>query len=59
MDSPLLFAVFAFLTLMVAMTGVAYRIYYKPGRMLRQLGNPVITSGQGRPDPTAAAGAAG
>ncbi len=44
MDSPLLFALFAFLTLMVAMTGVAYRLYLKPGRMLRQLGNPVITA---------------
>jgi tight adherence protein C len=44
MDSPLLFAIFAFLTLMVAMTGVGYRLYYKPGRMLRQLGTPVITS---------------
>lgn len=43
MDSPILFAIFAFLTLMVAMTGVGYRLYYKPGRMLRQLGNPVIT----------------
>jgi tight adherence protein C len=44
MESPLLFAVFAFLTLMVAMTGVGYRLYYKPGRMLRQLGSPVITN---------------
>ena len=40
---PLVFAIFAFLTLMVAMTGVGYRLYYKPGRMLRQLGTPVIT----------------
>jgi tight adherence protein C len=48
MDSPILFAVFAFLTLMVAMTGVAYRLYYKPGRMLRQLGNPVITDERNR-----------
>jgi tight adherence protein C len=47
MDSPLLFSIFAFLTLMVAMTGVGYRLYYKPARMLRQLGNPVIT-GDGR-----------
>ncbi len=47
MDSPLLFATFAFLTLMVAMTGVGYRLYYKPGRVLRQLGNPVITSPKG------------
>jgi len=46
MDSPLLFAIFAFLTLMVAMTGVGYRLYYKPGRMLRQLGAPVISTDQ-------------
>ena len=44
MESPLLFAIFAFLTLMVVMTGVGYRLYYKPGRMLRQLGTPVITN---------------
>src|SRR4051794_41789719 len=53
MDSPLLFAIFAFLTLMVAMTGVGYRLYYKPGRMLRQLGAPVISTDQklGMADP--------
>jgi tight adherence protein C len=45
MDNPLVFAIFAFFTLMVAMTGVGYRLYYKPGRMLRQLGTPVITNG--------------
>jgi tight adherence protein C len=44
MDSPLVFAIVAFLTLMVVMTGVGYRLYYKPGRMLRQLGTPVITN---------------
>src|SRR5262252_647290 len=44
MESPLVFAIFAFLTLMVVMTGVGYRMYYKPGRMLRQLGAPVITN---------------
>lgn len=43
MDSPLAFAILAFLTVMVAMTWVGYRVYYKPGRILRQLGNPVIT----------------
>jgi tight adherence protein C len=48
MENPLLFAIFAFLTLMVAMTGVGYRLYYKPGRMLRQLGNPVITDERAR-----------
>ena len=44
MDSPLLFALFTFLTIMVAMTGFAYRLFYKPGRMFKQLGTPVITS---------------
>jgi tight adherence protein C len=44
MESPLVFAIFAFLTLMVVMTGVGYRLYYKPGKMLRQLGAPVITN---------------
>jgi tight adherence protein C len=45
MDNPLLFAICAFLTVMVAMTGIGYRLYYKPGRILRQLGTPVITEG--------------
>ena len=44
MDSPLLFAIFAFLSVMVIMTGVAYRLYVRPARLLRQLGNPVITN---------------
>jgi tight adherence protein C len=47
MSHPLLFALFTFLTLMVAMTGVAYRLFYKPGRMLKQLGAPVITADPG------------
>jgi tight adherence protein C len=46
MDSPLLFALFAFLTLMVVLSWGGYRVYYKPGRFLRQLGNPVITDGR-------------
>src|SRR5215469_7657259 len=46
MDNPLLFAIFSFLALMGALTWVGYRIYYKPGRVLRQLGNPVITDGR-------------
>jgi len=44
MDSPLLFALLTFLTLMVALSGFAYRLYYKPGRMFKQLGAPVITA---------------
>jgi tight adherence protein C len=43
MDQPLLFCLLSFLTLMAGMTFVGYRVVYKPGRFLRQLGNPVIT----------------
>ena len=43
MDDPILFAIFAFLTLMVVLSWAGYRVYYKPGRFLKQLGNPVIT----------------
>lgn len=43
MESPVLFAVCAFLTLMVALTFIGYRIFYKPGKFLKQLGRPVIT----------------
>jgi len=43
MDTSLLFAVFAFLTLMLGGGFAAYHWGYKPGRALRQLGNPVIT----------------
>jgi tight adherence protein C len=44
MDNPILFAVCAFLTLMVALTFIGYRIFYKPGKFLKQLGRPVITN---------------
>jgi len=43
MANPLLLSVFAFLMLLVALVGVAYRVYYKPGKFLKQLGSPVIT----------------
>src|ERR1035438_146434 len=43
MLSPILFAGFAFLLLMILLTGVAYRFFYKPGKFLKQLGRPVIT----------------
>src|ERR1035438_4213912 len=46
MASPILFSICAFLMLMVAITGVGYRIYYKPGKFLKQLGTPVITENQ-------------
>jgi tight adherence protein C len=43
MNSPLIFSLCAFLMLLVAIVGVGYRIFYKPGKFLKQLGTPVIT----------------
>jgi hypothetical protein len=42
MEHPLAFAALTFLALMVVMTWAGYRVFYKPGRFLKQLGNPVI-----------------
>jgi tight adherence protein C len=42
---PILFAITVFLGLMAALTWAGYRIYYRPGRILKQLGNPVIAGG--------------
>jgi tight adherence protein C len=44
MENPIIFSVCAFLMLMLLISWVGYRIFYKPGRMLKQLGRPVITS---------------
>ncbi|HJT89630.1 MAG TPA: hypothetical protein VJ732_17295, partial [Bryobacteraceae bacterium] len=46
MEHPLLLALFAFLMIMVGLTWVGYRVFYKPGRFLKQLGTPVITVGE-------------
>ena len=43
MEHPAIFALFAFLMLMVILSWVGYRLIYKPGRFMRQLGRPVIT----------------
>ncbi len=43
MNQALSLSVFAFLMLMVLLSWVGYRLIYKPGKMLRQLGNPVIS----------------
>src|SRR5579859_1667857 len=43
MEHPFVLAICAFLMLMVLLTWVGYRIFYKPGRFLKQLGTPVIT----------------
>src|ERR1039457_5525381 len=44
MEHPAVFATFAFLMLMVILSWVGYRLIYKPGKFMRQLGRPVITS---------------
>jgi tight adherence protein C len=42
MAHPLVFSALTFLALMAAMTWAGYRLFYKPSRFLKQLGNPVI-----------------
>src|ERR1039457_673378 len=44
MEHPAVFATFAFLMLMVILSWVGYRLIYKPGKFMRQLGQPVITN---------------
>ncbi len=44
MVHPALFASCAFLMLMLILSWVGYRLVYKPGRFLHQLGRPVITA---------------
>ena len=44
MAHPVVFATCAFLMLMLILTWVGYRLVYKPGKFMRQLGRPVITS---------------
>ena len=43
MEQPILFSICAFLMLMLILSWVGYRLIYKPGKFLRQLGRPVIT----------------
>ncbi len=43
MEHPFILSTCAFLMLMVLLTWVGYRVFYKPGKFLKQLGNPVIT----------------
>jgi tight adherence protein C len=43
MTNAILLAGCAFLMLLAAITFVGYRMLYKPGRLLKTLGNPVIT----------------
>jgi len=43
MANPLITSICAFLMLLIGISWVGYRFIFKPGRMLKQLGNPVIT----------------
>jgi tight adherence protein C len=44
MVHPALFSTCAFLMLMLILSWVGYRLVYKPGKFMRQLGSPVITN---------------
>ena len=44
MEHPVLFATCAFFMLVLILSWVGYRLIYKPGRFMRQLGRPVITT---------------
>jgi len=44
MEHLAIFALVAFLMLMVILSWVGYRLIYKPGKFMRQLGRPVITT---------------
>jgi tight adherence protein C len=44
MAHPVLFSICAFFMLLLILGWVGYRLVYKPGRFMRQLGNPVITT---------------
>jgi tight adherence protein C len=45
-EHPFILTICAFLMLMVLMSWVGYRLVYKPGKFLRQLGMPVIGGGE-------------
>jgi tight adherence protein C len=48
MEHPLILTICAFLMMLIGLTWCGYRLYYRPGRFLKQLGTPVITDERGR-----------
>src|ERR1700754_4611555 len=48
MDNPIFFCICAFLMLMAICSWAGYRFLYKPGRILKQLGTPVIAEDKQR-----------
>jgi tight adherence protein C len=43
MQHPIVLSIVTFLMLLVLISGIGYRYFYKPGKFMRQLGAPVIT----------------
>ena len=59
MSHPLIFSICAFLMVMLLCGWVGYRLIYKPGKFLKQLGRPAATSaarsivdGNSEPEPS-------
>lgn len=48
MEHPLILTTCAFLMMMIGLSWCGYRLYYRPGRFMKQLGSPVITDERGR-----------
>jgi tight adherence protein C len=48
MEHPLILTACAFLMMMIGLSWCGYRLYYRPGRFMRQLGSPVISDERGR-----------
>lgn len=46
MEHPIVLTVCAFLMMMIGLSWFGYRLYYRPGRFMRQLGNPVLSNEQ-------------
>ena len=46
MEHPLLLSIILFLMVMAVLSGIGYRVYYKPSKFIRQLGAPVISDGE-------------
>src|SRR5258708_31889387 len=44
MENPTVFSLWVVLMLLVILTWAGYRLIYKPGRFIRQLGKPVISA---------------
>jgi tight adherence protein C len=48
MEHPIILTACAFLMMMIGLSWCGYRLYYRPGRFMKQLGSPVISDERGR-----------